>query len=245
MTLARLKLATHHQLRLQHRHGIHAVYALVTALYIALLRFAPPSARPGLSALLIASDPAFLGFFFIGGMMFLERNDRTHQAIAVTPLTPAAQLAARIISLSLVGAIAAAILAIAAGLPPASALLIAAIVLIASPANIIIGVLIAARFDAVNRFMAFAGLGLAPLAIPMLPLADIHPPQWLCWLIPTHPAVVAIAGATGALPASHAAIAAAIAALLAWDLALWPLGLATWEKHMLGHLHGIPSTDEA
>lgn len=239
MNPRRLRLAALHQLRLQQRQGIHLIYLIVTALYIALLRFVPDSARAAIGALLIISDPAFLGFFFIGGLMFLERAERTHQAIAVSPLTPAEQLAARLIALSAVGTLVATILAIAAlGAQPGAIALIALAVLIASPANILIGVLVAARFDAVNRFMAFAGIGLLPLAIPMLPLAGIHPPAWLCWLIPTQPAVVAIASATGTLPASDAMIAASLAALIGWDLILWRLGLRAWRTHMLGHLTG-------
>jgi hypothetical protein len=113
-TRARLiAIATQHQLRLQQRHGIHLAYLIVTALYIALLRFVPHDARPALSTALIASDPAFLGFFFIGGMIFLERGDRTHLAIATSPLSPLDQLIARFIAISSIATLAAATLSLA------------------------------------------------------------------------------------------------------------------------------------
>jgi fluoroquinolone transport system permease protein len=245
MNLTRLKIATLQQLRLQQRHGIHLVYLIVTLLYIALIRFVPDTARHAVAALIIISDPVFIGFFFIGGMLFLERSDRTHLAIAITPLTTPEQLTARILGLTLLGTLSATILSITAlGAAPGTIALIALAVLLASPAGIIIGILVSSRFDTVNRFMAFAGIGLLPLSIPMLPLAGIHPPAWLCWLIPTQPVVVSIAALTGTLPASQAAIATAFAALLAWDAILWPVGVAAWDRYMLGRLTGA-TTEEA
>ena len=75
-----------HDARLQWRYGIYAAYGVVLAFYVALLvsgRQRLPAWVPGV---IIFTDPAALGFYFLGALMMLERAEGVRTALAVSPL---------------------------------------------------------------------------------------------------------------------------------------------------------------
>ncbi|HUV31940.1 MAG TPA: hypothetical protein VMW31_00080, partial [Devosiaceae bacterium] len=69
----RLATLVRHDARLQARYGIYAAYSVVIALYAGVLWFAGPRLPKWVIALTVLSDPAVLGFFFVGGLMLLEK----------------------------------------------------------------------------------------------------------------------------------------------------------------------------
>jgi len=86
----------------QYRHGFYTVYFLITVFYILLLRLLPTEPRTFLAPVLLFSDPAVLGFFFVGGLVLFERKQNLLEGFLVTPLRPGEYLLAKALSLSLI-----------------------------------------------------------------------------------------------------------------------------------------------
>ena len=83
--------------------------------YVAVLIALGPRLPSAAVAFIIFSDPAALGFFFLGGLMMLERSEGVRPALAVTPLRIADYLGAKALTLTLVALCASLALYLAAG----------------------------------------------------------------------------------------------------------------------------------
>ena len=87
-------------LRFQYKHGFYAVYTLITVLYIIIMHKIPGGLiKDYAGALIVFSDPAMLGFFFIGGIIMLEKQQGVIDYLAVTPLSPEEYITAKLATL--------------------------------------------------------------------------------------------------------------------------------------------------
>ncbi len=102
-------------IRFQARYGFYFLYAVLTAIYVAVLSAVPEGWREKAAAILIFSDPASMGLFFMGAIVLLEKSQRTPWALAVSPVRAAEYIAAKVMSLSAISLVAAAVLTAAAG----------------------------------------------------------------------------------------------------------------------------------
>jgi fluoroquinolone transport system permease protein len=84
--MKRVWLALKQDVRFQYRHGFYLAYVFVTLFYVVLLSFLPDSSKPMLATMVIFSDPSFLGYFFIGGIILLEKGQGIIESLMVTPL---------------------------------------------------------------------------------------------------------------------------------------------------------------
>ena len=96
----RILSALRYDVKFQLRHGFYYAYALISALYIAALRLLPPGVKEYAATLIVFSDPSVLGFFFIGGIVLLEKGQNTLESLFVTPFTPEEYIASKLISLT-------------------------------------------------------------------------------------------------------------------------------------------------
>jgi fluoroquinolone transport system permease protein len=219
--------------RLQWRHGFYAAYALVTALYVIVLRFTPVGTYPRVVPFLVFSDPAVFGFFFAGALVILERDDGMMQTLFVTPLGVGEYVAAKVLSLTTIAV--ATSLAIAAGAVGRTfdiALLTAGVALTAA-LTIQIGLALASRFGTINRFMLGGSAATAILVAPLLAFSGIADWPWAL-VLPTHASLVLIGGAFG--EAAPAGWAAAVAWLLACNAAAYAWACRWIERYGAGRL---------
>jgi fluoroquinolone transport system permease protein len=70
----------------QFRHGFYYAYLFVTVFYGIIIIFLPAVYRQLTALFLILSDTSVLGFFFIGGVVLLEKKQSLLTSLAVTPL---------------------------------------------------------------------------------------------------------------------------------------------------------------
>ena len=61
-------------IRFQARYGFYFLYAVLTAIYVAVLSAVPEGGREKATAILIFSDPASMGLFFMGAIVLLEKS---------------------------------------------------------------------------------------------------------------------------------------------------------------------------
>lgn len=111
----RLLHVTLGDIRFQWKHGFYLLYAVFTAMYVFTALAFPPALRSNAAAVLIFTDPAAIGLFFMGALVLLEHSQNVLHALAVSPVRPAEYMAAKIASLTLIGTAVGALIAVFSG----------------------------------------------------------------------------------------------------------------------------------
>lgn len=101
-------------MRFQAKYGFYFLYAVLTIIYVIVLLAVPESWRENIAAILIFSDPASMGLFFMGAIVLLEKNQHTPCAFAVSPVRAEEYIAAKSGSLSVISLVVLLVLALTA-----------------------------------------------------------------------------------------------------------------------------------
>lgn len=139
------------EMRLQRKHGFYAVYALLSVFYILVLYVLPAAWRPIAGAVMIVSDPATMGLFFMGAIVLLEKSQRVLPALAVSPVRCREYLVAKLVSLGGISLLVALVLAVVAGVRPVWPVLVGTALL--SATFTLAGVLVATKTPTLNSFL--------------------------------------------------------------------------------------------
>ncbi len=231
---ARIAGAIRFDVMFQFRHGFYGAYLVICAAYIGLLRALPPAIREIAVPLVLFTDPAFIGFFFIGGIVLLEKDQRTLEGLFVTPCSVAEYALARTISFSILSTATGMLIAAASGLPFRPLLLLPALA-IGSPIFTMAGLSLASRVKSINGFMLAAPVFIVILMLPLLSFFDLfHSP--LFWLVPSWPVILLADGAVRGIPAVTAVGAAA--ALLFWAALAFLWGNRWFERYVVRRIGG-------
>lgn len=178
-------------LRFQAKYGFYFLYAALTAIYIAVLFSLPQNGREKAAAVLIFSDPASMGLFFMGAIVLLEKNQHTPCALAVSPVRAAEYIAAKVSSLSAISLAVAAVLALAAKVDHLHIVLFGT--LISSVIFTLFGIIAAAKTASLNQFI----LRTVPIEIVCFVPAVLHlfkvTPAW-CGYYPVNICMDMISG---------------------------------------------------
>lgn len=230
--MTRLGVATANELRLQWRYGIYVAAAFVTAVWVALLRALPAGAMATAVPVVVFADSAVIGLFFLAGGVLYEKDEGTQSALVVTPLRDGEYLAAKLVTLTALSVTVALVVALTARAIRPDAQLLAAGVLLLSPAVLLVAYATAVRFDSITDYIVGVQLPLIPLALPLLPhlLEATAHPAW--WLAPTYGSMVLIDGAVNGVKAGTAV--AAVLAQTAWTVAFVPLAMRARTRFVRG-----------
>ncbi|MDX2246097.1 MAG: hypothetical protein SF052_04945 [Bacteroidia bacterium] len=172
------------ELKLQIRYHIVTIAALVTAIYAAVFYFLPLKEYEKLLITLIFSDPAMLGFLFVGVLVLFEKGANTLKALVVTPLKPDTYLWAKAFSLTLIAIPAGLIMAITGyGWFFNYGWLLLGIIY-ASFLALFVGFIGVFRIRTLNQYLMIIPFFLTPLTFPLLNLFNVTD-TLLFYLIPT------------------------------------------------------------
>lgn len=174
MRLGRLVLW---DMRFQEKYGFYFLYAVLVVIYTIVLFAVPESWREKTAAILIFSDPASMGLFFMGAIVLLEKSQHTPCALAVSPVRPIEYIIAKVSSLSAVSLAAAAVLALAAGVGNLHIVLLGTV--ISSMVFTLLGIIVATKIFSLNQFILWT----VPIEIVCFVPAILHlfkiTPSWL------------------------------------------------------------------
>lgn len=203
--------ATLQEIKLQFRSGIYALYAVLTLTYLMLLWALPAAVRGTAAVLLIFSDPAAMGLFFMGALVLLEKSQRVHCSLAASPLGVWEYLFAKVVSLGLIGTLVALLLAGCSGSKALAC--VGAGTLLSSALFSLCGLLAATRTNSLNRFLLATIPFEMVLCIPAVLwlFGVLRHPLWL--LHPGVCAMVLLSGGSPALPLFCLSLWTALAAL--------------------------------
>lgn len=147
----RLKYLFLWDMRFQAKYGFYLLYAILTVIYAIALFAVPDSWQEKTAAILIFSDPASMGLFFMGAIVLLEKNQHTPCAFAVSPVHTIEYIVAKIGSLSAISLVVAAILALVANVSNLHIVMLGTI--ISSAIFTLLGIIVATKISSLNQFI--------------------------------------------------------------------------------------------
>lgn len=161
--------------RQQFRYGIHAAYAFVIGFYICVLVFAADFLPNWMPGLIVFTDPAVVGFFFLGALMLLEKGENVRTALAVTPISASDYFWSKTITLTGLAVLSVLVLSLFFHHGSHLPLLMSAVIL-TSVQFLGLGILTAYRFKTVTSYLMGAAGLLTPVVAPgFLALLDPMP----------------------------------------------------------------------
>lgn len=155
-------------MRFQAKYGFYFLYAVLTVIYVIALLAVPESWKEKTAVVLIFSDPASMGLFFMGAIVLLEKSQHTPCAFAVSPVRPMEYIIAKVSSLSAISLVVAAILALAAGVNHLHIVLPGTV--ISSVIFTLLGIIIATKIISLNQFILWT----VPIEIVCFVPAILH-----------------------------------------------------------------------
>lgn len=172
--MKRLINAFFSDIRYQWRYGFYFIYAFVIAFFVGVIRVLPPGWRQiGLTAVLL-TDPALLGFFFIGGILQLERGEGLLDALFLSPLRPWEYIVSKGASLGVLATLAGCLMALGSGVPGIRYGLLVPVLFLGSVCFTWIGIATAVNLRSMNAYFGVDGLWEMAMTVPpMLLLFEV------------------------------------------------------------------------
>lgn len=147
----RLKNLIKWDIYFQIKYGFYFIYAVLTIFYIFLLFVLPRSWRMNAMTIMIFSDPAAMGLFFMGAIVLLEKSQKIIQLLAVSPVKVWEYILSKVVSLAIVSEIVAFVLAIAAKTEDLLSILIGTA--LTSVVFTLLGLIAATKINSLNQFV--------------------------------------------------------------------------------------------
>lgn len=227
---ARLATLLAHDARLQFRYGVYAAYAVVVLFYAAVFYLGGAIMPRWLLALVIATDPSVVGFFFLGGLMLLEKAEAARMALAMAPVTAGEYLIAKTATLTAVALVAVVILGL---LVPGGVdwpvYLIATVA--ASVQFVGLGALFALRFRTVTGYLIGSAGLMLPIILPGF-AAFLDPMPVALSVLPFAATLRLFMVALGAAGAAPWQIGVMLAVAVAYAAAGFWIGVRALEKEL-------------
>jgi fluoroquinolone transport system permease protein len=200
---------------LQLRNGFYAVTATVVAVWVVLLSQLPPGLVDAAWLLppLLAGNLLLSTFYFVGGLVLLEKAEGTLGAQAVSPLRGGEYLTAKVLSLGLLSLAENVVLALVlygGGLRVAP--LVAGLSL-AAAVYVLCGFAAVARYDSVNAYLPPSVVYAAATQLPIVAYVAGWD-GWPLWLHPLHGPLVLLRAAVA--PVGGGEVAGALLLSAGW-----------------------------
>lgn len=174
-------------LKLQVRHHILTVAAIVTFLYSMILLYLPTSIpfREELLTLLLMSDPSTLGFMFVGVLVLFEKESDSLRALVVTPVKSWQYIWSKALTLTSIALLSGLIMAAVGHGEQLHIPFLFLAIAYASLIFVFVGLIGVVRVVNLNQYLVLIPFCLVPLLPPILGLFGIAPEASMWYLFPT------------------------------------------------------------
>ncbi len=185
LRVIRLAATVHGDARLQLRQGFYYAAGFVLVVLIAVGRQLPADVLEWILPVIVLSNVQINTFYFLAGLVLLEKGEGTLQAQVVTPLRAEEYLASKLATLTALSVVENVVwLAATLGMEALRPALVTGIVL-ASALFCATGFIAVARYDSINEFLMPSFVYTMVLTLPLLPYFgllegpwfDLHPMQ--------------------------------------------------------------------
>ncbi|EGW39194.1 ABC transporter [Desulfosporosinus sp. OT] len=219
----RLIAALKSDLKFQFKHGFYTVYTLIAVLYIIILQKIPGGLFKDYTlALIVFSDPAMLGFFFIGGIVMLEKQQGILDYLAVTPLSPQEYITSKVVTLALLSVSASVVIALMTHLSGVNWLLLTISILALSVFFTLYGFMVTLGCRTINQYFFKTVPFLLLTTMPCFAIF-IFPHLWIVSLLPNVAGLKLTLGLFLGLPWQESLLYLLILGL--WDIVIYKLSL--------------------
>lgn len=188
--------------RLQWRHGFYLAAAVMLALFALLMGQLSPENARWLLPVVIVNNVIVNGYYFVAGLVLLEKGEGALQAQVVTPLRPSEYLLSKAASLSLLSLAENGLLALLLlGESAHGGWLLVG--LVAGTVFFTLGgFLVVVRYETVNEYLLPSMLIVSMLTLPLLPYFGVGDVVFLSEALYLHPlqAVLLALGAAAGAP---------------------------------------------
>ena len=154
-------------IKLQAKYGFYLLYGILTVLYIVILFMLPEIIREKVASLLIFSDPAAMGLFFMGAIILLEKSQSIPCAFVVSPIDETEYIISKVASLCVIALIVATILEISVETSNLPYMLLGT--MLSSIIFTLLGIIIATKITSLNQFILWTVpieiIGFAPAVL--------------------------------------------------------------------------------
>ena len=187
-------------LRLQARNGFYYAVAFVLACWFVVLTRLPPIDWGYVLPAVVFGNMVMVNFYFVAGLVLLEKGEGTLEAQVLTPLADWQYLASKtatLTALSLVEQVVIVWSAYGAGFaggPLAAGIVLAAIL------YTLTGFVLVARYRSINEFLFPSVVFTTVISLSLLHYFELWD-TWLLYLHPFTPPLVLLAGAFRPIPA--------------------------------------------
>jgi len=227
--------AVHYDIKFQIRHGFYYAYALVSLLYIVFIRVMPADAREYLSIIVLLTDPTVLGFFFIGGIVLLEKDQNIFASLFITPLSLKEYVAAKLASLTMLSLLSSSVIATFAAPGSFNPLLLAVSVVSSSVFFTLAGLALAARVKKINGYIIASPFFLTPFILPLLEFMKLFSSP-LFSLLPGYSSVKLLSGAYYGITPVEALYS--ITLIIIWDVLAYVWACSWFRKYIVAGIGG-------
>ncbi len=169
------------------KYGIVFLYLILTIFYTILLSVIPANTKHMTAVILIFTDPAAMGLFFMGAVMLLEKSQRIHYSLAVSPITINEYIGAKVLTMLLLGTVVSLVIGFFTDL---NLLWIAISVMLSSALFSLCALIVSAKIQSLNSFLIASVPFEIVICVPAL-LYLFGVIKSSIWLL--HPGVAAIA----------------------------------------------------
>ncbi len=181
--MRRLLAAAQSDVRLQHRNGFYYVTAVIVAGWMLLVVLVPVPDLGWLLPPVVLANLVITTFYFVSGLILLEKDEGTLQALVITPLRNREYLGSKVATLTLLAWIENLLIVVLLHGLGFDALLLTLGIVLASVLYTLAGFIAVARYDSINEFLMPSVVYNTLLSLPVLPYLA----GWEHWLLYLHP----------------------------------------------------------
>jgi len=220
---ARIRATCLVDLRLQARNGFYWAAAAVAILTIVMLRLLPTTNLAWLLPVMLINNLMVNGFYFMAGLVLLEKGEASLEAQIVSPLRSGEYLLAKVSTLALLSLVENGLITLTVVGPNVQLLLLSAGIVLGTAIFALAGFVAVARYDAINTFILPSLVYLLLLALPLLTYFGLGRAPLLDALMLLHPLQPILALLQGAItPTPGAQLIYGLMMSVAW------VGIFAW-----------------
>ena len=186
LPLSRLVSTFLGDIRIQFRNGFYYAVLFVISLWVILFWRLPGLDLGEIWPVLLFTNLIITTFYFMGGLLLLEKGEGTLAAQVVTPLRSWEYLASKILTLGLLAVFENLLLTVFIFGTSFKALHLVLGLALASVMYTLLGFLVVARYDSINEYLLPSMLYIMLLSLPVAPYFGLKL-SWLLWLLYLHP----------------------------------------------------------
>ena len=150
----RLKNLILGDIKFQFKYGFYFLYLFLSIIYICIINVFPTFMREKIAIIMIYSDPAAMGLFFMGAIVLLEKSQRVLNSLAVSPVKVSEYILSKVISLGEISSIVAMFIAITLNLDN---IIISTIgTFFSSIIFSLLGLILASKASSLNQFIVLS-----------------------------------------------------------------------------------------